>query len=133
MDIEYQQNETRMNLSNEVAQLQSRVKELEARLEYQKKLCDELQTSLLFDSIKANAKNKRNKYRKDTPLKTFIKNHWNDADVKLAIAQSLPGVKIGNISKQLLRSYLSIMYRNTVANSTTADIEESSTNEKNDH
>jgi hypothetical protein len=107
------------HMSNEAAQLQARIKELEARLEYQKKLSEELQTSLLFDSV-GKVKNKRNKYRKDTPLKTYIKNHWNDADVKLKLAESIPGVTVGNISKQLLRSYLTVMYRNTL-NSTTEE------------
>lgn len=118
MDIEQISIYSRYHM--DTAQLQARIKELEARLEYQKKLSEELQTSLLFDSV-GKVKNKRSKYRKDTPLKTYIKTHWNDADVKLKLTESLPGVTVGNISKQLLRAYLSIIYRNTVSDNDKAE------------
>jgi hypothetical protein len=98
-------------MAADLSSLQARIKELEASLEHQKKLSAELQTALLFGNIKQNAKQKRNKYRKDTPLKTYIQNNWNNGDVRMRLAESL-GVTVGNIPKTMLRSYLSIMYKN---------------------
>lgn len=104
-------NSISLAMAADVSQLQARIKELEASLEHQKKLSDELQTALLFDTVKQNAKQKRNKYRKDTPLKTYIKNNWNNGEIRMKLAESL-GVSVGNVPKTMLRSYLSIKYKN---------------------
>ena len=94
-----------------------KVKELEDRLEYQRKLCEDLQKSILMDTDRNHLKSekheasKKRKYNTQTPLKEFIETYKEHEDILQALRQ-LPGLENSrNIPSCLVRSYLSALFK----------------------
>jgi hypothetical protein len=103
-------------------QYEMRIKDLEARLQYQKKLCEDLQQSILFDNSMQKvapvsapvqeSKTGRRPYSKKTPLKEYLEENKENEEM-LKELKKLPGLQdCKKVPLQLVRSYLTVLFRN---------------------
>ena len=91
--------------------LEQRVVDLETRLEYQQKLCAELQHALLFESSKPKeqSRGEKRKYSKETPLKEYIQTNSDNQELLAPLKKLCPDGK--EPTQALVRAYLSMMFK----------------------
>jgi hypothetical protein len=95
--------------------VEQRVLELEKRLEFQQKLCNDLQHALLFET-KQQPQNDKRKYNKATPLKEFIQTNLENESMLKPLVDLCHTHFDTEPSMCLLRAYLSMYYKNEQQN-----------------
>jgi hypothetical protein len=94
------------------------IKDLQNRLNYQKNLCDDLQSVIMNESQQTqsppqqivNVKLPKRKYQIDTPLRNYIRENMDNPSI-IKVLSMLPGCTYP--SKQLIRAYLTNLFKET--------------------
>lgn len=88
--------------------LHAQVQALQAQLEFQKRLCDDLQRTILEESIFQNCGKNKKRLNSKTPLQEYLRHHCDDPKIDEHIKTMMKGQfdPTEPVPKLLKRAYL---------------------------